>query len=47
VSTASHQTCSTGPASSASLIILLRSAALSSARAGSYNGTLTLVVGPE
>jgi hypothetical protein len=47
VSTASHQTCSTGPATSASLIILLRSAALSSAKAGSYNGTLTLVVGPE
>jgi hypothetical protein len=47
VSTAVHQTCSTGPATSASLIVLLRSAALSSAKAGSYNGTLTLVVGPE
>jgi hypothetical protein len=47
VSAATQQTCNTGPATSASLIILLRSAALSSARAGSYNGTLTLVVGPE
>lgn len=47
VSTAAQQTCNTGPATTASLIILLRSAALSSARAGSYNGTLTLVVGPE
>ena len=47
VSTAAHQTCNTGPATTASLIILLRSAALSSARAGSYNGTLTLLVGPE
>ena len=47
VSTASQQTCNSGPATSASLIILLRSAALSSAGAGNYNGTLTLVVGPE
>jgi len=47
VSTATHQTCSTGPASSASLIVVLQSAALSSATAGTYNGTLTLVVGPE
>lgn len=47
VSAATHQTCSTGPASSASLVIVLRTAALSSATAGAYNGTLTLVVGPE
>lgn len=47
VSTASQQTCNAGPATTASLIILLRSAALSSAQAGIYNGTLTLVVGPE
>jgi hypothetical protein len=47
VSSATHQTCSAGPASSASLVILLRSASLSSATAGTYNGTLTLVVGPE
>jgi hypothetical protein len=47
VSAATHQTCSNGPATSASLIVLLRSTALSSATAGTYNGTLTLVVGPE
>ena len=47
VSTASHQTCNNGPVSSASLIVVLRSAALSSATAGSYSGTLTLLVGAE
>lgn len=47
VSTATQQTCNNGPATSASLIVILRSAALSSATAGTYNGTLTLVVGPE
>jgi hypothetical protein len=47
VSGATHQTCSNGPATTASLIILLRSNVLSSATAGAYNGTLTLVVGVE
>lgn len=47
VSTATQQSCSSGPASSASLIVVLRSAALSSAAAGNYNGNLTLVIGPE
>ena len=47
VSSATQQTCNSGPASSASLVLVLRSAALSSATAGTYNGTLTLVVGPE
>jgi hypothetical protein len=46
-STATQQTCNNGPATSASLILVLRSAALSSARAGSYSGTLTLIIGPE
>ena len=46
-STATQQTCNNGPPTSASLIILFRSGVLSSARAGSYSGTLTLVVGPE
>lgn len=45
--TATQQTCNSGPASSASLILVLRSSALSSAAAGSYSGTLTLVLGPE
>ena len=46
-SSASHQTCNNGPSVTASLILVLRSAALSSASAGSYSGTLTLLVGPE
>jgi hypothetical protein len=47
VSAATHQTCSSGPATSASLIVVLPSASLSSARAGTYAGTLTLLIGPE
>ena len=47
VSSATQQTCNSGPATTASLVVILRSAALSSATAGTYNGTLTLVVGPE
>jgi hypothetical protein len=47
VSSATHQVCTNGPATSASLILVLRSSALSSAEAGTYNGTLTLIVGPE
>ena len=47
ISTATQQTCNNGPATTASLIVVLRSAALSGATAGSYGGTLTLVVGPE
>ena len=46
-SAATQQTCNTGPATTASLILVLRASALSSARAGSYSGTLTLLVGPE
>lgn len=47
VSTATQQSCSSGPASSASLVVVLRSSALSSASAGTYSGGLTLVIGPE
>lgn len=47
VSPATHQTCNNGPATSASLIIILRSAALSQAREGSYSGSLTLLVAAE
>lgn len=46
-STGAQQTCNNGPASTASLIVILRSAALSSASAGGYSGSLTLLVGPE
>jgi hypothetical protein len=47
VSAATHQTCGSGPASSASLTLVLRSSALSSATAGTYSGTLSLLVAPE
>lgn len=47
VSSATQQACGTGAATSASLIVILRSTALSSAGAGTYNGTLTLLIGPE
>jgi hypothetical protein len=47
ISSATQQTCNSGPATTASLILVLRSSELSSARAGSYSGTLTLLVGPE
>lgn len=47
VSSATQQTCNAGPAASASLVVILRTAALSSAPAGSYGGSLTLVIGAE
>jgi hypothetical protein len=47
VSSATQPSCNSGPSSSASLIIILRSASLSSASAGTYSGTLTLLVAPE
>ena len=47
VSAATQQQCNNGPAASASLIVILRAAALSSATAGSYSGSLTLLIAPE
>lgn len=47
VSAATQQTCNSGPATSASLIVILRSSALTQAREGSYSGSLTLVVAAE
>ena len=47
VSAATQQTCSNGPATSASLIVILRSPSLTQARAGNYSGSLTLVVAAE
>ncbi|WP_294120403.1 hypothetical protein [Sphingomonas sp.] len=47
VSAATQQTCSNGPATSASLIVILRSSSLTQARAGNYSGSLTLVVAAE
>ena len=46
-SAATHQFCNTGPATSASLTIVLRAAELSQAREGSYNGSLTLLIAAE
>jgi len=47
VSAASQQTCNSGPASSASLIVVLRASSLSQAREGNYSGSLTLLVAAE
>ena len=47
VSAAVNPTCSSGPAASASLIVDMTAASLQAASAGSYTGTLTLVVAPE
>lgn len=46
-STATNPTCSAGPAASASLIVKMAAADLQAAVAGSYTGTLTLVVAPQ
>lgn len=47
VSAATQQTCNSGPVTSASLTIVLRSAELSQAREGNYSGSLTLLVAAE
>lgn len=46
-STAAVDDCSRGAATTASLVLVLRSAALSAASSGTYTGTLTLLVAPE
>ena len=46
-SNATQQTCNSGPTSSASLIVIIRASAVASAKAGSYTGTLSLLVAPE
>nr|WP_166180573.1 hypothetical protein [Altererythrobacter segetis] len=46
-STASQQTCNSGPSSSASLTVIIRSATLMSARAGTYSGMLQITIAPE
>lgn len=46
-STAQKDDCTNGPATTASLIIILRSGAVAGAIAGSYTGSLTLVIAPE
>ena len=47
VSSATQNQCTNGPTDSASLIVILRGSALSSATAGTYNGSLTLLIAPE
>ena len=47
VSVATQQTCNSGPASSASLIVILRASSLTQAREGNYSGSLTLLVAAE
>ena len=44
---ATNATCSSGPATSASLIVILRTATIQAATAGAYGGTLTLIVAPN
>lgn len=44
---ATRSGCTTGPATSASLITILRVAAIGAATAGTYSGTLTLLVAPN
>ena len=46
-SSATQQSCNSGPATSASLSIILRSSQLSRAREGNYSGSLTLVVAAQ
>jgi hypothetical protein len=46
-SVATNPTCSSGPASSASLIVKMTAANLQAAVASSYTGTLTLLVAPQ
>lgn len=47
VSAATHQSCNSGPAASASLIVILRSSSLTQAQEGNYSGSLTLLVAAE
>lgn len=46
-SVATHQFCNSGPATTASMTIVLRAANLSQARQGNYAGTLTLLIAAE
>jgi hypothetical protein len=47
VSSASNQTCNSGPAASASLVVILRGGDLGQAREGTYTGSLSLLISPE
>lgn len=45
--TATIDDCSRGPATTGSLVVILRAAAVMGVTSGSYTGTLTLLVAPE
>ncbi|MBO0749786.1 MAG: hypothetical protein J2O44_05075 [Porphyrobacter sp.] len=46
-SAATQQACSSGPGPTATLTVTIRAAALGSARAGSYTGSLQITIAPE
>jgi hypothetical protein len=46
-SAARNQQCTSGDATTASLIVVLRAAQLSAASAGAYTGTLSIILAPE
>jgi len=46
-SAATQQQCNSGPATSASLILIVRGTSAGAAAGGNYSGTLTLLIGPE
>ena len=46
-STATQHFCNTGPSSSASMTIVVRSGSIESARAGSFSGVLQIMIAPE
>ena len=47
ISSATNQTCKSGPAASATLTVILRAANLAEARQGTYSGTVTLIISAE
>jgi hypothetical protein len=47
VTAATQANCSSGPPSSASLIVLIRATSLQAALSGSYSGVLTVILGAE
>jgi hypothetical protein len=47
VSGAQHQTCNNGPATSATLIVVLRGVDLAQAREGTYSGSLSLLISAQ
>lgn len=47
ISSAAQQTCSNGPPTSASLILIIRATELTGAAGGNFSGTLNLIIGPE